>query len=60
VYCEGRDVYGLTARFLVAAAEKVRGSGAMAPAEALDPVSFLDAMSYEDEHGAFSWRRLSA
>jgi len=60
VFCEGRDVYGLTARFLVAAAQKVTGSGAMAPAEALDPVSFLDAMTYEDEHGAFSWRRLSA
>jgi len=58
VYCEGRDVYGLTARFLVAAAQKVTGSGAMAPAEALDPVSFLDAVTYEDEHGAFSWRRL--
>ena len=60
VYCEGRDVYGLTARFLVAAAQKVTGSGAMAPAEALDPVPFLDAMTYEDEHGSFSWRRLSA
>jgi len=58
VLCEGRDVYGLTARFLVAAAEKVSGSGAMAPAEALDPVPFLDAVTYEDEHGAFSWRRL--
>ena len=60
VYCEGRDVYGLTARFLVAAAQKVTGVGAMAPAEALDPVAFLDAVTYEDEHGAFSWRRLSA
>ena len=46
VLCEGRDVYGLTARFLVAAAQKVTGSGAMAPAEALDPVAFLDAMTY--------------
>lgn len=62
VYCEGRDVYGLTARFLVAAAQKVTGAraGAMAPAQALDPVTFLDAMTYEDEHGAFSWRRLTA
>jgi short subunit dehydrogenase-like uncharacterized protein len=59
VYCEGRDIYGLTARFLVAASQKVTGSGAMAPAEALDPVSFLEAMTYEDEHGAFSWRRLT-
>ena len=60
VLCEGRDVYGLTARFLVAAAQKVTGSGAMAPAEALDPVPFFDSVSYEDEHGTFSWRRLSA
>jgi len=43
----------------VAAAQKVTGSGAMAPAEALDPVAFLDAMTYEDEFGAFSWRRLT-
>jgi hypothetical protein len=59
VLCEGRDVYGLTARFLVAATQKVSGSGAMAPAEALDPVPFLDAITGEDEHGSFSWRRLS-
>ncbi len=59
VLCEGRDVYGLTARFLVAAAQKVTGAGAMAPAEALDPVPFLDAVTGEDEHGSFSWRRLS-
>jgi hypothetical protein len=59
VLCEGRDVYGLTARFLVAAAQKVSGSGALAPAEALDPVPFLDAITGEDEHGSFSWRRLS-
>jgi hypothetical protein len=59
VLCEGRDVYGLTARFLVAAAQRVSGSGAMAPAEALDPVPFLDAITGEDEHGSFSWRRLS-
>jgi hypothetical protein len=31
----------------------------MAPAEALDPVPFLDAITGEDEHGSFSWRRLS-
>ena len=60
VLCQGRDVYGLTARFLVAAAQHVKGSGAMAPAEALDPVPFLNAVTGEDEHGAFSWRRLSA
>ena len=59
VLCEGRDVYGLTARFLVDAAQRVTGAGAMAPAEALDPVPFLDAVTGEDEHGAFSWRHLS-
>src|SRR5205823_2617858 len=48
VLCEGRDVYGLTARFLVAAAQKVSGAGAMAPAEALDPVPFFDAVNYQD------------
>jgi len=58
VFCEGRDVYGLTARFLVEAAQHVRGAGAMAPAEALDPEPFLQAVSYDDEHGRFSWRRL--
>ena len=60
VLCEGRDVYGLTARFLVAAAQHVTGAGAMAPAEALDPEAFLQLVSGEDEHGVFSWRRLSA
>ncbi len=59
VLCEGRDVYGLTARFLVAAAQNVRGAGAMAPAEALDPEAFLQLVSGDDEHGSFSWRRLS-
>jgi hypothetical protein len=59
VMCEGRDVYGLTARFLVAAAQKVSGAGAMAPAEALDPIPFLDSVTGEDEHGSFSWRRIS-
>jgi hypothetical protein len=59
VLCEGRDVYGLTARFLVAAAQKVTGAGALAPAEALDPVPFLDAVTGDDEHGSFSWRLLS-
>jgi hypothetical protein len=59
VLCEGRDVYGLTARFLVAAAQQVTGAGAMAPAQALNAESFLQSVSGEDEHGAFSWRRLS-
>jgi hypothetical protein len=53
VECSGRDVYGLTARFLVEAAGRLQGTGAMAPAEALDPAAFLDAVSGED----FSWRR---
>jgi short subunit dehydrogenase-like uncharacterized protein len=60
VLCEGRDVYGLTARFLVAAAQHVKGAGAMAPAEALDPEPFLQSVTGEDDHGAFSWRQLSA
>ena len=59
VYCEGRDIYGLTARFLVAAARHLRGAGAMAPAEALEAEPFLQAVTGEDEHGAFSWRRLT-
>jgi hypothetical protein len=32
----------------------------MAPAEALDPVPFLDAVTGDDEHGSLSWRHLSA
>ena len=59
VYCEGRDIYGLTARFLVASARQLRGAGAMAPAEALEAEPFLQAVTGEDEHGAFSWRHLS-
>jgi hypothetical protein len=58
VLCEGRDVYGLTARFLVEAAQRVKGAGAMAPAEALDPEPFLQAVTGDDEHGAFAWRRI--
>jgi short subunit dehydrogenase-like uncharacterized protein len=57
VECTGRDVYGLTARFLVEAAGRLRGTGAMAPAEALDPVPFLDAVSGSGPTGEFSWRR---
>jgi short subunit dehydrogenase-like uncharacterized protein len=58
VLCEGRDVYGLTARFLVEAAQRVTGAGAMAPAQALDSESFLQAVTGDDEHGAFTWRRI--
>ena len=57
VECSGRDVYGLTARFLVEAAGRLRGTGAMAPAEALDPAAFLDAVSGSGDTGEFSWRR---
>jgi short subunit dehydrogenase-like uncharacterized protein len=60
VLCEGRDVYGLTARFLVAAAQHVSGAGAMAPAQALEPEAFLQSVTGDDEHGTFSWSRLSA
>ena len=47
VLIEGSDVYRLTAVLLVEAALRVSGSGAMAPAQALDPSSFLDAVSGE-------------
>jgi Saccharopine dehydrogenase NADP binding domain len=51
-----RDVYGLTARFLVEAALTVEGTGAMAPAEALDPRTFLDAVARDDTDGDLSWQ----
>jgi short subunit dehydrogenase-like uncharacterized protein len=54
VVCEGNDPYGMTAKFLVAAAARITGSGAMAPAQALDPAAFLDAVSSAD----FRWRRI--
>lgn len=50
-----RDIYGITARFLVAASQQVHGVGAMAPAEALDPRAFLQSVAYEDEGGSLSW-----
>jgi saccharopine dehydrogenase-like protein len=53
VVCEGSDPYGMTALFLVEAADRLRGHGAMAPAEALDPASFLNAVSSD----RFRWRR---
>jgi short subunit dehydrogenase-like uncharacterized protein len=56
VHC--RDVYGLTARLLVAAAQNVAGAGAQAPAEALDPRSFLDAVSGSDLNGELRWEIL--
>jgi short subunit dehydrogenase-like uncharacterized protein len=50
-----RDVYGITARFLVAASQRIEGTGAMAPAEALQAKDFLDEMAYEDHNGSLSW-----
>jgi short subunit dehydrogenase-like uncharacterized protein len=47
VLIEGSDVYRLTAHLLVEAALRVSGSGAMAPAQALDPTEFLNAVSGE-------------
>jgi short subunit dehydrogenase-like uncharacterized protein len=45
VVIEGRDPYALTARLLVEAALRAEGKGALAPAQALDPAPFLDAVS---------------
>jgi short subunit dehydrogenase-like uncharacterized protein len=56
VHC--RDIYGLTARFLVEAALQVKGSGAMATAEALRPRDFLDAVTGEDANGELRWEIL--
>jgi len=53
-----RDVYGITARFLVEAALTVAGEGAMAPAQALDPRAFLDAVAFEDPTADLSWQVL--
>jgi hypothetical protein len=50
-----RDVYGLTARFLVEAALQVEGKGAQATAEALPARAFLDAVSGRDANGELSW-----
>jgi hypothetical protein len=55
VMCEGADPYGMTAVFLVEAADRLHGTGAMAPAQALDPEPFLDAVSRD----GFRWRRLA-
>lgn len=54
VLVEGSDPYALTARLLVDAALRVEGRGALAPAQALEPVGFLDAVSGE----LLRWRRL--
>ena len=52
VLVEGSDVYRLTAQLLVEAALRVSGSGAMAPAQAVDPTDFLNALSGE----LLTWR----
>lgn len=51
----GRGVAGITARLLVTASQAVAGQGAMAPAEALEPEAFLDAVRGRDEHGELEW-----
>ena len=53
-----RDAYGITARLLVGASQRIEGQGAMATAEALRPREFLSEMAYEDEGGALSWEIL--
>lgn len=54
-----RDAYGLTARLLVEAAQQIGGTGAQAPAQALSPRAFLDAVSGSDDNGELTWRVLS-
>ncbi|GAC1443022.1 MAG: saccharopine dehydrogenase NADP-binding domain-containing protein [Mycobacteriales bacterium] len=56
VHC--RDGYGLTARFLVEAAQTITGTGAMATAEALPARAFLDAVSCSDLNGELRWEIL--
>jgi short subunit dehydrogenase-like uncharacterized protein len=63
VVCDGTDIYGLTARFLVEAALQAGGAGALTPAQALDPVPFLEAVSDDGAAaggpGTFAWHRYS-
>jgi short subunit dehydrogenase-like uncharacterized protein len=58
VVCTGHDAYGLTARFLVEAAMRVKGAGGLAPAEALPAAAFLDAVSGATLYSDLEWRRL--
>jgi short subunit dehydrogenase-like uncharacterized protein len=58
VAVRARDAYGLTARFLVEAALRIEGTGAMATAEALRPREFLDAVTGKDANGELSWQVL--
>ena len=50
----------MTARFLVEAAVRVQGRGGLAPAEALDPIEFFQAVSGARDGMEFGWRRLPA
>jgi len=50
---EGREA--VAARLLVTASQAVAGQGAMAPAEALEPERFLDAVRGRDERGELEW-----
>ena len=52
-----RNTYGLTARFLVEAASRLEGAGAMTPSQAFGGAAFLDAVSGDDEMGSLSWTR---
>jgi short subunit dehydrogenase-like uncharacterized protein len=52
-----RDTYGLTARFLVEAACRLEGEGAMTPSQAFGGAAFLDAVSGDDGMGSLSWSR---
>jgi short subunit dehydrogenase-like uncharacterized protein len=54
-----RDIYGLTARLLVAASQQIGGTGAQATAEALPPRAFLDDVSGSDHNGELTWQVLS-
>lgn len=48
VHVAGSDVYGLTARFLAEGAQRITGAGALAPAQAVAPRAFLDAVTGPD------------
>lgn len=58
VVVQVRDAYGITARLLVGASQRLEGTGAMASAEALSARAFLSEMAYEDEGGSLTWRVL--
>lgn len=51
----GSGIAGITARLVVTASQAVAGQGAMAPAEALEPEAFLDAVRGRDDRGELEW-----